>query len=68
MLSSIGVATPSVLLEYQKDWVNIRAPLKVAEKSRRIGVTWAEAADNVLAAADKRAGGQTVYYLATTRT
>lgn len=55
---------PAVLLEYQKDWIGIRAPLKVGEKSRRIGLTWAEAADNVLvAASEKKAGGQTVYYL-----
>lgn len=55
---------PPVLLEYQKTWIGIRAPLKVAEKSRRIGLTWAEAADNVLvAAAAKSANGQTVYYL-----
>ncbi|SDA18150.1 Mu-like prophage FluMu protein gp28 [Pseudomonas sp. NFPP10] len=56
--------TPAVLLEYQKNWIGIRAPLKVGEKSRRIGLTWAEAADNVLvAASSKEAGGQTVYYL-----
>ncbi|WP_367949521.1 hypothetical protein [Pseudomonas putida] len=63
---SVGsvVDVPSVLLNYQKNWIGIRAPLKVAEKSRRIGLTWAEAADNVLvAASEKRAGGQTVYYL-----
>jgi phage FluMu gp28-like protein len=55
---------PAVLLEYQKTWIGIRAPLKVGEKSRRIGLTWAEAADNVLvAASEKQAGGQTVYYL-----
>lgn len=55
---------PVVLLCYQKNWIGIRAPLKVAEKSRRIGLTWAEAADNVLvAAAAKSANGQTVYYL-----
>ncbi|WP_447588661.1 hypothetical protein [Aquipseudomonas campi] len=55
---------PAVLLEYQKDWIGLRSPLKVGEKSRRIGLTWAEAADNVLcAAASKAAGGQTVYYL-----
>ncbi|MGJ8523024.1 hypothetical protein R84981_001717 [Carnimonas sp. R-84981] len=55
---------PDVLLQYQKNWIGIRAPLKVAEKSRRIGLTWAEAADNVLVAASQRsAGGQTVYYL-----
>lgn len=64
-LSSLGkIDIPAVLLEYQKDWIGIRAPLKVGEKSRRIGLTWAEAADNVLvAAAEKKAGGQTVYYL-----
>ncbi|WP_246745743.1 hypothetical protein [Pseudomonas sp. PNP] len=56
--------TPVVLLPYQQKWIGIRAPLKVGEKSRRIGLTWAEAADNVLVAASaKSAGGQTVYYL-----
>ncbi|WPM24879.1 hypothetical protein OGV25_16280 [Pseudomonas sp. P1B16] len=56
--------TPVVLLPYQQKWIGIREPLKVGEKSRRIGLTWAEAADNVLvAAAAKSAGGQTVYYL-----
>lgn len=55
---------PVVLLPYQQKWIGIRAPLKVGEKSRRIGLTWAEAADNVLvAAASKSAKGQTVYYL-----
>lgn len=62
--STAAVDAPAVLLDYQKDWIGIRAPLKVGEKSRRIGLTWAEAADNVLvAAAEKQAGGQTVYYL-----
>lgn len=64
MMSDTGAAVPSVLLGYQKNWIGIRAPLKVGEKSRRIGLTWAEAADNVLvAASEKKAGGQTVYYL-----
>ncbi len=55
---------PAVLLEYQKNWIGVRSPLKIGEKSRRIGLTWAEAADNVLVAASQRqAGGQTVYYL-----
>lgn len=62
--NTASVNAPAVLLEYQKTWIGIRAPLKVGEKSRRIGLTWAEAADNVLvAAAEKPAGGQTVYYL-----
>ncbi|WP_244161132.1 hypothetical protein [Pseudomonas anguilliseptica] len=48
---------PAVLLGYQKGWIGIRAPLKVGEKSRRIGLTWAEAADNVLVAASAKAAG-----------
>ncbi len=41
----------SILLPYQKRWVSDKSPVKFYEKSRRIGVTWAEALDNVLTAA-----------------
>lgn len=55
---------PAVLLPYQQKWIADDAQLKVGPKSRRIGLTWAEAADNVLiAAADKSANGQNVYYI-----
>lgn len=55
---------PAVLLPYQQAWIADDAQLKIGEKSRRIGLTWAEAADNVLiAASDKAAGGQNVYYI-----
>ncbi|USS56993.1 hypothetical protein [Pseudomonas kermanshahensis] len=57
-------SVPVVLLPYQQKWIGIRAQLKIGEKSRRIGLTWAEAADNALvAASEKRAGGQNVYYV-----
>lgn len=57
--------TPAVLMSYQQRWVADKSPLKVIEKSRRTGLTWAEAADNVLtAAAARAAGGQNVYYIA----
>lgn len=56
---------PAVLMAYQQRWVADDSPLKVIEKSRRTGLTWAEAADDVLtAAAAKSAGGQNVYYIA----
>lgn len=56
--------TDAVLLAYQRRWVADDSALKVAEKSRRIGLTWAEASDNVLtAAASRQAGGQNVYYI-----
>jgi phage FluMu gp28-like protein len=57
-------APPPALLPYQQKWVADKSPFKIAEKSRRVGLTWAEAADNVLiAAADRSAGGQNVYYM-----
>ena len=53
--------TDAVLLPYQREWVADDSDLKVAEKSRRIGLTWAEASDNVLTAAkSRRAGGMNV--------
>lgn len=52
---------PAVLLPYQQEWIADQSQLKVAEKSRRIGLTWAEAADVVLQAMVE--GGQNVYYL-----
>lgn len=58
-------SAPAVLMDYQKRWVADDSPLKVIEKSRRTGFTWAEASDNVLTAACARtAGGQNVYYIA----
>ncbi len=53
-----------VLLPYQQRWIEDRSELKVAEKSRRTGLTWAEAADGVLtAAADAAAGGCNHFYV-----
>lgn len=59
-------AAPEALLGYQQRWVADQSPFKLFEKSRRTGITWAEAADDVLiAAAEKSAGGQNVYYIGT---
>ena len=55
---------PDILLPYQQQWIADPAPLKVAEKSRRIGLTWCEAADDVMIAAKSKAqGGSNVYYI-----
>jgi len=60
-----SAATPAVLMGYQQRWVADPSPLKVIEKSRRTGLTWGEASDDVLSAASARsAGGQNVYYIA----
>lgn len=53
-----------ILLPYQKRWIEDAAPIKVWEKSRRIGASYVEALDSVLCAARSRdAGGQSTYYL-----
>lgn len=53
-----------LLLGYQKRWVADESPLKIAEKSRRTGLTWAEAADATLtASAAKSAGGTNHFYV-----
>lgn len=62
--STAGADAPAVLLPYQAAWVADDRQVKVAEKSRRIGLTWGEAADDVLiAASEKSAGGQNVWYI-----
>lgn len=53
--------TPAALLKYQQDWIADESELKIAEKSRRIGLTWAEAADNVLIASSET--GSNVFYI-----
>jgi len=56
--------TEEVLLPYQKAWIEDEAKVKVWEKSRRIGASYAEALASVLEAAkSKEAGGQSSYYL-----
>ncbi len=53
-----------VLLPYQAAWVADQAPVKVYEKSRRVGISWAEAADSVLWASEKGRGEKrNVWYI-----
>jgi phage FluMu gp28-like protein len=58
-------APPPALMPYQAAWVADDAQLKIAEKGRRVGLTWAEASDNVLIAAAE--GGSNVFYISATQ-
>ena len=40
-----------LLLDYQSKWIRDQAPVAVIEKSRRIGISWGDAAERVLHAA-----------------
>lgn len=56
---------PPVLLPYQQAWLADRAQLKVAEKGRRVGMTWAEAADAVLGCVEE--SGSNYFYISATQ-
>ena len=56
---------PPVLLGYQQAWVADEAQLKICEKGRRVGLTWAEAADAVLIASAE--GGSNYFYISATQ-
>lgn len=49
------------LLPYQQRWVADRTPVKVCKKSRRIGISWTEAADSALLAS--KANGMNTFYI-----
>ena len=50
-----------LLLPYQKRWVEDRAQVKIVEKSRRVGLSYAEAVDSVIYAAGQ--DGTNCYYM-----
>lgn len=51
----------NVLLPYQQRWLADESKVKVVEKSRRIGLSWAESCDAVLCAA--KTSGMDVWYI-----
>lgn len=55
---------PTVLLPYQQTWVADQSQVKICEKSRRVGISWAEASDAALTGASSReAGGDDTWYI-----
>ncbi|AVG15375.1 hypothetical protein CFN79_05585 [Chromobacterium vaccinii] len=52
---------PAVLLPYQQRWCADVSPVKVMEKSRRIGLSWGEAADSALLSASQ--SGMDTWYI-----
>ena len=45
------MSLPDILLPYQQEWLADEADVKLCEKSRRVGLSWSEAADASLIAA-----------------
>jgi phage FluMu gp28-like protein len=57
-----------ILMAHQKAWLEDQSALKLGEKGRRTGITYAEALDDTLiAAASRSAGGDNVFYIGDTK-
>ena len=57
-----------VLMAHQADWIADDSILKICAKGRRTGITFAEALDcTLIAAAQRSAGGQNVFYIPDTK-
>ena len=53
-----------ILMPYQRAWVVDRSAVKICEKSRRTGITWATALEAVVVASASPAdGGMDVYFM-----
>jgi phage FluMu gp28-like protein len=57
-----------ILMQHQLEWLEDKSDLKLGEKGRRCGITYAEALDDTLIAASARsAGGDNVFYIGDTK-
>ena len=57
-----------ILMAHQRSWLDDRSDLKVCEKGRRTGITFAEMLDFALqAAASRTAGGMNCFYIGDTK-
>ncbi|EFO30945.1 protein gp28 [Roseibium sp. TrichSKD4] len=57
-----------VLMKHQRDWLADESRMKIAEKGRRTGITFAEAlGDTLIAAASREDGGDNVLYIGDTK-
>ncbi|WP_300534913.1 hypothetical protein [uncultured Mameliella sp.] len=57
-----------ILMEHQKTWLEDTSDLKVCEKGRRTGITFAEMLGcTLIAAASRSAGGQNCFYIGDTK-
>lgn len=57
-----------ILMLHQKEWLEDQSDLKLGEKGRRTGITYAEALDDTIIASSARsAGGDNVFYIGDTK-
>lgn len=68
ILEDIDPSVDGFLMAHQQAWINDQSPLKLAEKGRRTGITFAEAFDSVIVAHTSRLeGGDNTFYIGDTK-
>jgi phage FluMu gp28-like protein len=68
VLVDVDPAKDGFLMKHQQAWVADQSPLKLAEKGRRTGITFAEAFDDVIVANTARSeGGDNTFYIGDTK-
>ncbi len=64
----IDLLDDGLLMKHQVEWISIDAPIKLGDKGRRTGITFAEALDDTITAASRKsAGGDNVFYIGDTK-
>lgn len=64
----IDPTADGILMRHQTEWLEDQSDLKLAEKGRRTGITFAEALDDtIIAALARSAGGDNVFYIGDTK-
>lgn len=62
---SLEDRTPMAFLPYQQRWAADKTPVKVCQKSRRIGLSWGEAGDSALLCSSR--SGMNTFYIGYTK-
>lgn len=64
----IDLLDDGLLMQHQKEWLEIDTDIKLADKGRRTGITFAEAMDSTITAASRKsANGDNVFYIGDTK-
>ncbi|MGH6976398.1 MAG: hypothetical protein ACREED_05160, partial [Stellaceae bacterium] len=65
---AINPLADGIFMRHQRQWLEDRSPLKICDKARRTGITFASAWDDTLTAASApSAGGQNCFYIGDTK-
>ncbi|MES9873141.1 MAG: hypothetical protein ABW146_08520 [Candidatus Sedimenticola sp. 6PFRAG7] len=64
----INLLDQALLMKHQVEWISIKSDIKLGDKGRRTGITFAEAMDDTITAASRKsAGGDNIFYIGDTK-